>query len=82
MNNRKFLSITPQRFSLYFSLLEMDAKPSKTHLLELISSQTEASAETTNQEAVIDELVKRLTPLLIEKIEQLITDALACKCCS
>jgi hypothetical protein len=31
---------------------------------------------------IIDEMMRRLTPILMDKISQMITDVMACKCCS
>jgi hypothetical protein len=42
------------------------------------ASNTEKEAEN----KLLEELIKRLTPLLLNKINDLITDAMNCKCCS
>jgi hypothetical protein len=42
-------------------------------------TQVEAGAK---NEELVNQLIKKLMPLVIDRIEDMIKDALACKCCS
>jgi hypothetical protein len=65
-------------FFLSFKKSSMNVQPNQS---DPIAPPPIPSAETDADNRIIEELLRRLTPRLIERINQMITDALACKCC-
>jgi hypothetical protein len=49
---------------------------STASIQETISKNISPSSE------VIDELIKKIAPLILERMEEMVREALACKCCS
>jgi hypothetical protein len=63
----------------------MNVQPFQSNPTNVAQSEVAETIETTgnnSSEAILEELMRRLGPRIMDRITELINEALACKCCS